>query len=323
MSEPRLLVVNSHFVRPRDKCRYPGLHIRTPEEFSCQLDALSARSSFLAPEDLYEWLVESRRLPGGDYFALTFDDGLVDQLQFIAPEVERRAWRVFFFVNTEPWQGHLLGVHRLQLLMAATPFQELYSEFAAFAAAEGASAQFRPDAVSERTVRAQYRYDDLPVARFKFTLNFELETALRERIVSQVFEKMLGGDTEHLKNLYLAPEHVRQLADRGHTIGLHSHRHSPLARLAPDQLLGDLGENMAALSHATGHTPWAISYPYGGQDATSPAVAEVCRNLGLRLGFTMNRGYVEGKPDPLLLNRVDTNDALGGKAPKFSFEEDL
>ena len=41
----------------------------------------------------------------------------------------------------------------------------------------------------------------------------------------------------------------------------------------------------------------------------------------LRIGFTMERSLNTSLEDPLLLARVDTNDALGGKQPMMSVRD--
>jgi hypothetical protein len=56
-----------------------------------------------------------------------------------------------------------------------------------------------------------------------------------------------------------------------------------------------------------------ISYPYGSAAAVDRPVAEAAGRLGYRVGLTMERAYNRSLLEPLLLARVDTNDAPGGK----------
>lgn len=121
---PRVLAVNFHYVRaqtPSDR----GLHPRSPRQFRAQLEHLSEYGEFIHPQRLASWLEGDEVLADGDYFTLTFDDGLRDHYDLVAPEVERRGWRVFFFVVTSPWQGKLPSVHRLHLLLSCIPFGSL------------------------------------------------------------------------------------------------------------------------------------------------------------------------------------------------------
>lgn len=321
MTGTRILAVNYHYVRPKDIRIYPGLHARTPEELALQCDALAARGSYLSPERLLGWLEHAETLADEDYFLLTFDDGLRDHVQFVAPELELRGWKAFFFVNTQPWEGELTSVHRFQLLMATVPLQDLAGKFQSATGAEGALANFNPAGVPEITAREGYPFDELPVARFKFAVNIMLPNDVRERVIRRLFSEFLGEDRQHIPRLYLTPRDTADLARRGHTIGLHSHQHRPLAFLPEEEVHGDLTRNREMIRAATGTLPWAVSYPYGGQDAVSPRVVNACRLLKLRVGFTMNRQFIKGHPDPLALNRVDTNDAPGGKNPLFTLRK--
>jgi hypothetical protein len=56
-----------------------------------------------------------------------------------------------------------------------------------------------------------------------------------------------------------------------------------------------------------------ISYPYGSAAAVTPAVGAAAQSLGFAAGFTMERALNATLREPLLLARVDVNDAPGGK----------
>jgi len=76
-----------------------------------------------------------------------------------------------------------------------------------------------------------------------------------------------------------------------------------------------LTRSREALEAASGKQVSLISYPYGGPTAVNQEVAQVARGAGFRAGFTMERSVNRSLEMPLLLARVSTNDAPGGKAP--------
>jgi peptidoglycan-N-acetylglucosamine deacetylase len=80
--------------------------------------------------------------------------------------------------------------------------------------------------------------------------------ALAERGARATF--FLVGE-QVLRNPSLAAE----LAQRGHAIGLHCHRHRNLLRLAPRQVRDDHARAAAAIEDATGVTPALYRPPYG------------------------------------------------------------
>ena len=138
---------------------------------------------------------------------LTFDDGLKDHIRYVAPELERRGWSAFFFVNTAPWKGELLDVHKLQLLNAAVPFSELYHGFLLLVGEEYPN--LVPDEIPMERIRQQYRYDEDDVARFKFAINFEMPVAVRPRIVSRLFEAFMGHEGKYVEELSLSPSECK------------------------------------------------------------------------------------------------------------------
>ena len=81
--------------------------------------------------------------------------------------------------------------------------------------------------------------------------------------------------------------------------------------------IDELRQSLVDLRDQTGYTPFAVSYPYGGPRAVSPDVVAAAQAAGLRLGFTMERAFNRSLDAPLLLARVDTNDAPGGKSPQI------
>jgi len=286
-------VVNYHYVRPRSG-RFAALNGITPDAFAAQLDLLVPA---VAPQDVRD----------GSGYAFTFDDGLVDHVAHVAPELERRGARGFFFVSTASWEGRVLAVHKLHLLMASVDVSQLR-------AAVGGS-------VDTVQARAIYRYDDAAAAELKFLLNRVLAPEDRERVLSALFAELLGDERAAARELYLDADACRSLSDRGHVVGLHSHTHLPLVDLDDTTLRTELETNAELLRAAIGERPRTIAYPYGAFDGR---VKDAARDVGMELGFTTVRGHVHAALDTLELPRIDTNDAPGGKrpAPEFALARD-
>lgn len=317
-SELRVLTVNFHFVREADP-KLSELHERSPRQFSDQLDELDRRATFLPPKQMIAWLEGLEDLEPRDYFNMTFDDGLKDHPERVAPELEARGWNGFFFSNTLPWQGELCAVHRFQLLRAGVPMEDLIARFMDVARNNEGLDVPPLDAVPEAAARTQYRYDNLQTARFKYMLNFTLSPETVTSVQKRLFADFIGPEGPIAEDLYMTPKEAQGLVRKGHVVGLHSHRHEPLAVMDPSELEDDLTLNAELLADAIGEPAKTVSYPYGSPSAVAPNVIQTCRELGLTTGFTMKRGYITGRQDPLILPRVDTNDAPGGKSPKFDF----
>ena len=71
--------------------------------------------------------------------------------------------------------------------------------------------------------------------------------------------------TFFLVNLWLEdyPEQAREIAARGHEIGLHSATHPDMAKLSREQIERELNDNYALIEETTGITPVLFRPPYG------------------------------------------------------------
>ena len=56
-----------------------------------------------------------------------------------------------------------------------------------------------------------------------------------------------------------------------------------------------------------------VAYPYGNKEAVTNEVAILAEQVGYKFGFTTVRGTNNYENNPLLLNRFDCNDLIGGK----------
>ena len=312
-----LLFVNFHHVRAANPPEFPRLHHRTPAQLREQIRALSRSFEFATPRQARE-IVQGRCPLEADLCVLTFDDGLRDHYDHVAPLLAELGLTGIFCVSTGPWEdGRLLSVHMAHLLSARYSYSELASDFEAAAAACGLP--HRMSDVPAASADAVYRYDDSATRRVKYFLNMLIPQALRADVLRRVFSRRIGSEPECVEMHYLRPGMVRELRGAGNEIGLHSHRHLNLASESPEGRRSDLATNRRLLCEAlgvdAGELRW-ISYPYGSPLSYDEQVVSDARTIGCDTGLTMRRG-LNVPPDvaPMLLKRVDTNDAVGGKAP--------
>ena len=84
-----------------------------------------------------------------------------------------------------------------------------------------------------------------------------------------------------------SPSELRQFASSRHVhIGNHTAGHAILTNYPHQLVRTQVQSAQDALSEMTGATPIAIAYPNGGYN---PAIAAICRDLGLTLGFTTHQ----------------------------------
>ena len=230
------------------------------------------------------------------------------------PELERRGLSAFFFVNTAAQAGEILDVHKLQLLNAMVPFEELQGGLERVIEERGISSDVLR--TPEATIRQTYTYDPLDVARFKWAIHLGVSPDLKGGVVDDLFRDLMPVAVAP-EDLYINSDEVRLLHDGGHKVGGHTRRHRALSMMGAEERAGDLKQNLTELRSMLGGgvVEW-FSFPFG--DESADGVDRLCEELGVQYGFTMNRGYITEASSPLLLERVDTNDAPGGKHPKYT-----
>ena len=97
---------------------------------------------------------------------------------------------------------------------------------------------------------------------------------------------------------------VRQLADEGFTIGVHTATHAPLSGASPDVQRHELESCRAALEEWTGGPVNTVAYPFGapGKDYTEDTVA-IAGRLGFTAGFTTKPAFARATEHPLERSR--------------------
>ena len=312
------LAVNFHYISD-ESFAHPGIYPVTPQAFERQLDALGQYFDFVGLTDLVNAVAGEQTLPAHSCL-ITFDDGLQQQVDNALPILERKGIPAAFFVNTENFvEKRVSTVHKIHYLRATRTPNRFYDEMLQICATQNIT--FAADAmISAERLQQQYRYDTLESARLKYTLNFIMNPSDRDQMINAYFATVFGDDAAFAETFYFSHNALMTLAAQDY-LGSHGHTHVPLAQLEYATLMENITSSLEHLQNLTGHTPQAISYPFGSASAVSHEVADVAAAAGLELGFTMERAFNRSLKQPLLMARCDTNDALGGKSPKMRVQD--
>jgi peptidoglycan/xylan/chitin deacetylase (PgdA/CDA1 family) len=313
-----LIAVNFHYVRPVFDAPYPGIHGITPARFGSQLELLGKAGQFVSGSDILDAIHGTRRLPERS-LVVTFDDGLREQYEHAVPVLRRLGIPALFFVNTRPIEtGTVSSVHKIHQLRSQVAPGEFTERLIAAAADHGIALTSKGDA--DKGIE-HYKYDTPEAARLKYLLNFTLSAADRDALVEVLFDDIFGTREAMMsRELYMGREQIAELAREG-SIGTHAHEHLPLGLLSREEAGRQLAQSVRLLDEWTGRRPFALSYPYGSREASSPQVAAAAAEQGIELAFTMERAANRDLAAPLHLARFDNNDLPGGKAARFELEE--
>lgn len=307
-----LLVVNYHYIV---RTRGAGASVTFPvtvDELAAQLDVLARDFEFVSCGDVVDAAAGGRPLPDRSCL-VTFDDGLRGQVELALPVLDERRIPAVFFVCGRPLaERRVLFVHKVHALRETMGDEGLRDVLAPYLE------ELTPDGeVPVEVAVAHYRYDVPATAQLKYALNHLLGPQRPEAVDALFAERFEEGETAG--RLYATPGQVSELAERGF-LGGHGYTHRPLAALDIVAAREDVDRCGSALEAVAGRRPRAFSYPYGTAAAVTRPVADAVRACGFSVGFTLERAFNATLGDPLLLARLDANDAPGGRRPVFSVE---
>lgn len=271
----------------------------TPEGFRAQMEMVRERFQVVGPEDLIESGGSDRRPRA----VVTFDDGYRDNHDVALPILQELGIPAAFFLPTDflerprlPWWDHVAyavkSTSRARFAVERTP-----EDATPIAIEPGVD---RPKALMT-LIRAVL---DGQVPDEGWFLG-----RLEERAEVEVDSRRLG------RGLFLSWEHLAKLADLGHAIGSHSHRHVPLGTLDDRTLRRDLALSRTILEAALKRPVRTIAYPYGWPGAVDDRTYRLAADAGYRAGFTAIEGIARpDAPDfnPLAIRRLTVG---GGDTP--------
>ena len=295
-----LLAVNHHYVVEEPPRAPRAIFPTTVAELERELGLLSQAFEFVGCGELLAAVRGEAGLPERAC-AVTFDDGLRCQYEVALPVLDRLGVPAIFFVPGLPLsEGRALAVHKIHALRERMGDHELL-------------ARLGRQRLDVERATAMYAYDAPEAAAVKYLLNIGLDSTERDALLDEVF----GDEAVFARELYMSRQQLGELGRRG-LLGAHSSLHRPLSKLDDAELEADLRSSATVLARGDGEAaPRAISYPYGTSDAVDERVAAAAGLAGFELGFTMEPALNRTLEQPLLLARIDVNDAPGGRHAKL------
>jgi peptidoglycan/xylan/chitin deacetylase (PgdA/CDA1 family) len=233
-----------------------------------------------------EWCRRAEMDALEDAVCHTFDDGLRSQYDIALPVLEQRGLTAFFFVHTSVLDDPPTGPELHRYLRST--YDDLDGFYRDFFTTVGESRY------GERVAKALSGFDptsyltDYPFytdadKRFRLIRDDVLDLAEFEAVVGVMLDAHNIERDDVARTLWLQPEHVQDLEQRGHIVGLHSHSHPMrLARLSYEEQLREYQTNSDVLTEILGHRPTSMSHPANSRNSTT---FQVLRELGVTVGF--------------------------------------
>jgi peptidoglycan/xylan/chitin deacetylase (PgdA/CDA1 family) len=313
-----LLIINYHYIRDAAESEYPGIYAITPDQLKGQLSIIGQAFEFIRPDELLASFLNGEKIDG-KVCLVTFDDGLREQYEKALPILDSLGIVPLFHINGACIEEGIVNlVHKIHWLRAQLPsdrFAGLLQE-----ALDAFHIKVPMPFDTFRPVEGQNIYDSIEIKYIKYLLNHVLRESDQRTVVNHLYRQYSADEGTHSRKLYMDAPMVSELMRRGMGAS-HGYLHNPKGLLTYQDMVRDFEKNQRWILKRGGERTPFVSYPYGGRNAVSHAVARAATKAGHLLGFTMERSLNLTLEHPLLLGRLDANDCLGGKKPLLRIEQ--
>ncbi|MDB4313382.1 polysaccharide deacetylase family protein [bacterium] len=252
-----------------------------------------------------EWIsrVVSGKLKSEDV-CITFDDTLACQVDLALPILEKYDLTAFWFVYTSVFEGELelLEILRRFRHEAFPSIVEFYVEFEN-AVDSGEFADLKEELISgyDHLNWAAYPFYTSGDTRFRYIRDEILGKNNYEKVMMEMISKSGFSVAQLAEGLWMSREALKGLADTGHSIGLHTHRHpTTLTKLSYEEQVEEFGLNLKSITDICGMPPRTVAYPCNSYNADT---LRLMQEMDIEVGFRANMRL--GLGDDLELPRED------------------
>ena len=296
-----------HYVRPIKGSLYPKIKGLEVNGFKRQLEFFASNHSVISTSEVLNAIKGEIKLPKNAIW-LTFDDGYKDHIDYAAPLLEKFGFDgAFFPVSDCIVKNQILDVNKIHYILASAESDELLLDILrkemlnlGYSNNDWNNYWFSLDKTS--------RFDKENTIFFKRMLQRELPENQRKKILSNIFEKIVGrSECDVANELYMSENDLISLHKRGFTIGSHTSSHRWLNTLSMNEQKKEIEDSLSFLKKIRGEVKdWIMCYPYGGYNDKTLSIlkAKDCA-LGLTIKVGSANFLSQNKYE---LSRYDTND---------------
>ncbi|HWB28496.1 MAG TPA: polysaccharide deacetylase family protein [Chitinophagaceae bacterium] len=300
-----------HYVRPEDKTLpdFKYLHL---DDFIKQLDFFEKEYGFVSKEDFLASLNSGKPAKG---IVLTFDDGVKDHYNFVAPELARRnLWALFFVCTGIHQSGKLLDVHRIHMLLGRFGGKEIYGALQSVISEDMLVDKNRRE-FTELTYTRQLN-DDYSLS-VKKMLNYFIDYKYRDAILEGLITSYYGNEEALAAEFYVAPPELAEMQHMGMIIGSHTISHPVLSKLSSVQQREEIEGSFNWLSGVLGQPEIkSFCYPYGGFHSFTTETEQILNENKVSCSFNVEPRDIEESDlvsRKTALPRYDCNQFAYGK----------
>jgi peptidoglycan/xylan/chitin deacetylase (PgdA/CDA1 family) len=289
-----LLVLNYHRIgNPEEDPFDPGVFSATGDRLNEQISYLKRHVSLVTLQEAQAFVHGTlRERTPRCRVLITFDDGYLDNYQVAFPILRSHGVQGVFFLATSmvgscsvPWWDHIA------FLMKTARKRRFSLHY---------PADLAVDLVEDGMTKSLRSVLSL----FKRPGNGDAERFIRE-----LKEEAQGDDLPGTLRRFLNWDEAREMIAGGMAIGSHTHSHTVLSQLGPEQQREELSRSRAQLRERLGSEIDALAYPVGGASSFSEQTQQLAKEAGYLAAFSFHGGTnLPGMTRPYDIKRVGVGD---------------
>jgi len=216
-------------------------HIKTTKEFKADLDFLLKHFTPIEPGELLNKNIKRNDKPS---FLLTFDDGLREIKEIVAPILLDKGLKAIFFVNND----FIDNKDMLYRCKASLIVEELKTK-----------------TFSEDIIRKAGRLFEIANVSVNHLIKNILNISFSNRKLLNALAELFEVDFDEFTRVhrpYLSAADINELKDMGFSIGAHSSDHRELHLFKDDKIVNEIKESITGISKQFNISCRYFSFPF-------------------------------------------------------------
>jgi peptidoglycan/xylan/chitin deacetylase (PgdA/CDA1 family) len=215
-----------------------------------------------------EWLTTHKG------YCLSFDDGLINQYKVALPILEKYKITALWFLNSAPLVGEpiLLEIYRYFRNEYFTSMDEFYEQFFKLA----------PKIEMPKDFLSEFKFYTIKDRMFRYLR----KQKIFDDLMYELMNKKNFNPKDIIKDLWISAENLKELNEKDHIIGLHSHTHPiDISELSIEEQKYEYRINLRILSNIINKKIDIMSHPL---NSYSNETLKILSDIGIKFGFRSN-----------------------------------
>ncbi len=256
-------------------------------EFKLILSWLKENFSLIGAKEYFKRFKENSLSPSD--VCLTFDDALKCQYDVALPILEEQNIDAYFFVYSSAFSNKpdMLEVYRLFRTCKYSSLKTFYLDF--FKIVEDydkKTYQEKQLIYKNRNYLKEFPFYSEEDKWFRFIRDQYLNHNTYTKIMKKMMNSKNFDYKQAMKNLWISENCLKDISNKGHTIGLHSYSHpTKISKLGIDQQKLEYEKNLEHLTKIIQKKINSMSHPCGDY---SNDTLKILKDIGIEIGFRSN-----------------------------------